>query len=228
VLLVQNKLQEAQEEYAKAIALLQRLAHDFPQKTQYQIDLAGSYGILGTALEATGKAEDSLLWFNKAIAALTPIVRQQPQLAQARLYLRNSHRGRALAYGKLQKHAEAAQDWDRTVTLSPPQQQGFFRVRRADSRVRAGKPTEAVADVEELARMPGWPAAFWYDSARIYAIASGKDADNKQAYADRAMQLLHRAVQAGFKDADTIANDRDLDPLRDRDDFKKFLDGLKK
>jgi hypothetical protein len=29
-------------------------------------------------------------------------------------------------------------------------------------------------------------------------------ADNRRSYADRAMQQLHRAVQAGFKDADKI------------------------
>ena len=39
----------------------------------------------------------------------------------------------------------------------------------------------------------------------------------------RAVQLLQRAVKAGFKDAAHMKKDIDLDPLRGRDDFKKLL-----
>ncbi len=41
--------------------------------------------------------------------------------------------------------------------------------------------------------------------------------------ADKAMQWLHKAVQAGYKDAANMKKDTDLDPLRDREDFKKLL-----
>ena len=37
------------------------------------------------------------------------------------------------------------------------------------------------------------------------------------------MQWLQKAVQAGYKDAAHMKKDTDLDPLRDRDDFKKLL-----
>jgi hypothetical protein len=40
------------------------------------------------------------------------------------------------------------------------------------------------------------------------------------------MALLRRAVQAGLKEAAHLARDTDLDPLRDRDDFKKLLADL--
>ena len=40
------------------------------------------------------------------------------------------------------------------------------------------------------------------------------------------MELLNRAVTAGFDDAAHIKHDTDLDPLRERDDFKKLLDEL--
>ena len=50
-------------------------------------------------------------------------------------------------------------------------------------------------------------------------------------YAVRAMELLTEARTAGyFKEAKNIAHakdtDTDLDPLRDRDDFKQLLKGL--
>ena len=41
--------------------------------------------------------------------------------------------------------------------------------------------------------------------------------------ADRAMELLAKAVQAGYKDVAHMKKDTDLDPLRDRDDFKKLI-----
>jgi tetratricopeptide (TPR) repeat protein len=40
------------------------------------------------------------------------------------------------------------------------------------------------------------------------------------------MNLLHRAVAKGFKDADKLKNDPDLEPLRSRPEFKVMLAGL--
>jgi hypothetical protein len=42
------------------------------------------------------------------------------------------------------------------------------------------------------------------------------------------MELLQQAVKAGWKDAAHMAKDTDLDPLRERDDFKKLLTELEK
>ena len=75
---------------------------------------------------------------------------------------------------------------------------------------------------------PSWNAGQWYDFACVFAIASGKLADKKDEYAKRAVELLQRAVKAGYKDAAHMKKDTDLDPLRDRDDFKKLLAELEK
>jgi hypothetical protein len=40
--------------------------------------------------------------------------------------------------------------------------------------------------------------------------------------ANRAMALLKQAIGAGYKDAGNLKKDKDLDPLRTRDDFKKL------
>ena len=68
----------------------------------------------------------------------------------------------------------------------------------------------------------------WYACACIYALASGKTADKKGEYADQAMRMLRTAVQAGYKDAAHMAGDKDLDVLRERDDFKKLMQSLAK
>ena len=54
----------------------------------------------------------------------------------------------------------------------------------------------------------------------------GKDGGKKDEHAKRAVELLQRAVQAGYKDAEHMKQDTDLDPLRGRDDFKKLLQSL--
>ena len=46
--------------------------------------------------------------------------------------------------------------------------------------------------------------------------------------ADKAMTWLTKAVAAGWKDAEHIKKDADLDSLREREDFKKLVADLEK
>ena len=94
--------------------------------------------------------------------------------------------------------------------------------------VYAGQVAKAVAAVAELQKLPDWSAGQLYDFACVYAVASGKLADQKQEYADQAMQLLNQAVKAGYKDHIHMMQDTDLHPLRDREDFKKLVAELVK
>ncbi len=102
------------------------------------------------------------------------------------------------------------------------------RASRANSLVQAGTVAEAVAEVAELIKNPSWNAGQWYDFACVYSLASAKIADKKNEYADRAMELLDKAVKEGWNDAAHTAKDTDLDPLRDREDFKKLLADLER
>ena len=75
-------------------------------------------------------------------------------------------------------------------------------------------------------------AAGLYNAARMRAVTAavlraadrspegGKQAD---AEADRAMAWLTQAVAAGYKNAAHMAQDKDLDTLRDRADFTKLV-----
>ena len=42
-------------------------------------------------------------------------------------------------------------------------------------------------------------------------------------YGDAAMKLLRDAVSKGYKDVAHLKKDTDLDPLRQRDDFRKLV-----
>ena len=47
-----------------------------------------------------------------------------------------------------------------------------------------------------------------------------------KAHADQAMALLRKAVDAGFRDIQQYRTEGALDPLREREDFKKLLTEL--
>ena len=101
-----------------------------------------------------------------------------------------------------------------------------MRIERADAWLRAGKITEAIAEIAELVNssdVSRWVAADWYNAACLYSVAASKIEDKRQEYADRAMQLLQKAVQAGWMDVAHLGRDTDLDVLREREDYKKLL-----
>ncbi len=102
------------------------------------------------------------------------------------------------------------------------------RARGADSFVRTSSVAAVVAEVAELTKTAEWNAGQWYAFACIYSLASTRIADKKKEYADRAMEFLERAVNTGWNNAEHTAKDTDLDPLRDREDFKKLLADLER
>jgi eukaryotic-like serine/threonine-protein kinase len=218
-----GKRPEAEDHYKSALTIQEKLAVDFPRVTECHRDLGGSYCNFGILVRDGGRASESLDWFAKAIATLAPLVRVEPRDVETKRFLLNSHYHRAKAYDQLQKPADAVKDWDKTIELSPPERQAEFRADRAKSRSKAGLIAEAVAEVAELTKSPNWKAGQWYGFAGIYAVASGKIADKKAEYTDRAMELLQKAVKEGYKDAAHIKQDTDLDPLRDRAEFKQLL-----
>jgi serine/threonine protein kinase len=72
-------------------------------------------------------------------------------------------------------------------------------------------------------------ACFRAVTASVQANIPGTDAIRlAKEDADKAMQWLHKAVQAGYKDVDHMKKDTDLDPLREREDFKKLIAELEK
>ena len=221
-----GKRAEAEEHYRKALPILAKLVDEFPKKPHYRILLGGGCCNFGLLLRDSGKPADSLVWFDKAILTLTPVANQDQRSLPARQFLINSYSARAATYDRLDKSAEALKDRDKAVELSPSDKQPIYRSQRATSRLRAGQVAEAAAEMAELTESDTNDAGHWYNFACFYAVASGKVAAKKQEYGDRAMELLKKAVAAGFRDAAHMAKDTDLDPLRDRADFKQLVASL--
>jgi eukaryotic-like serine/threonine-protein kinase len=225
-----GKWPEAAAQNHKALAVEEQLAAEFPAVPQYRVELGGSYCNLGSLVSDSGRPGESLGWFDKAIRTLSAVYDQDRRLIEARQVLRNSHWQRAIALDRLRKFAEAITDWDTAIELSSAAEQPEMRAGRATSRLQAGQVAEAVAEVSELEltkSASGSPAS-WYSFACFYSIAAGKSSDQKQVYADRAMDLLQKAIKAGYNNAVHMAKDTDLDPIRGRDDFKTLIEALTK
>ena len=74
-----------------------------------------------------------------------------------------------------------------------------------------------------------YDAACWraVTAGLFLAANSSREAiKNAATEADRAMDLLNKAVDAGYSNSDHMKQDKDLDALRDRADFKTLLAGL--
>jgi tetratricopeptide (TPR) repeat protein len=220
---LQGVRSEAEVELRRAQEIFEKLVEENPAAAVYRVRLAGNSCNLGNLVRSGPAPPDSLSWYEKAIAAIEPVVKNPAASEMARLYARNSFWGRAEAYTLLGKRAEAAKDWDRVVEFCPPQQQPFFRAGRATARLAAGRVADAVAEVAELTKLQGWGAVQLYNFACVYAAASTKLPDPMRALANRAVELLASAVTAGYTDVARLKADADLDALRTRADFQALV-----
>ncbi|HEV3021324.1 MAG TPA: hypothetical protein VGX76_02610 [Pirellulales bacterium] len=116
------------------------------------------------------------------------------------------------------------------------------RVGRAGDRLLRRKlPAEAAATAARLADLEPAKAPNFYNAACLNSLAAAAltvdrgvpdDPRSKtaEAFAASAMAHLRRAAKMGFFDVpanvEQFGKDTDLDALRDRDDFRRFVDSL--
>jgi serine/threonine protein kinase len=226
----------AEAAYQQAIAIRTKLAAGFPTVPQHAVDLAGSYCNFGHLVRGGGQPEVALGWYQKAIATLEPLAVKEPPPANARRFLRNSHLGRAEALDALGRHAEAVSDWERALKLDDGSAElwpslAFSRLRGARQDKDAVRCLAATDEYEALA---GTDEVWLYDAACARAICAAvipldpktrvaDAAELAKKQADLAMAWLRKSVAVGFADAGHIKQDKDLDALREREDFKKLL-----
>jgi tetratricopeptide (TPR) repeat protein len=233
-----GKRPEAEVAYRQALDIRTELAADFPTVTAHAVSLGGTYCNFGIWVREGGQPDAALAWYQKAIATLEPLVAKEPRPVDARFFLRNSHFARATALDDLGRHAEATRDWERSLELEESRDKEFFRSKLAESRLRmfcnkkdAAGCLRAAAEYEALNRID---AGRLYNAACHRAICAAVISEDPKTpaadaarltreQADLAMAWLHKAVAAGFTDAEQIKQDKDLDALREREDFKKLL-----
>jgi serine/threonine protein kinase/Flp pilus assembly protein TadD len=218
---------EAKAEYRAALAVWEKLAAEFPAVPDYAVGLGGSYTNFSHLIRDWGEPAAALDWYAKAVATLEPVHRANRQAALARLYLRNSHWGRATALVRLNRPAEAVADFDRALELDDGTARTAIRLDRASALVRAGQPGRGIAEANEAAAGSKLTGAQFYDLACVFALAAGPNsalspADAERAAA-RALEVLRLAFANGYRDVAHMLKDSDLDSLRHRADYADLL-----
>jgi len=209
-----------------------------PSVTDYVSVLGSSYEGLGKIERDAGQPEAALKWYGEAIQDLAGLLAQNAQDLTVRNYQRGAYQGRAAALGQLGRHAEALADLDKVIELSDQKQRPRVRLSRTVVLARAGNYDQAVTEADELAKANSPAASSLYELACVYSLASaaaGKDTkltvakrtERAKQYGAHAVELLTAAHGAGYfkepKNLDAMKKDTDLDPLRDRADFKKLF-----
>jgi hypothetical protein len=142
--------------------------------------------------------------------------------------------GRAQALDALGRHDEATRDWERALELDDGSNKFNYRLRISRNKKDAAGCLATAAEYE---------AQKLTDAGAMYAVACNRAVcaavipqDPKtpaadaarlaKEQADLAMGWLRKAVAARFRDVEHMKRDKDLDVLRDREDFKKLISEL--
>ena len=214
---------DAEAVYRAALADAERVAAARPGEAQYAVLVAGQLGNIGMLIADSGRMADSVSWFDRSAAALGPAFAKNPTEPTVRLYLRNAHQNRAIAFSKTGRHPEAEAAWVLAFELTVPEGLLMLRSERVAARARAGRTAEVIKEVDVLAADPDCDAEGLYNLGSALALASAADPARRDEYAGRAIDLLKRAKAKGYTDLDKMAKEEDLAALRSRADFQALV-----
>jgi tetratricopeptide (TPR) repeat protein len=206
---------EALRSYQEAVRIWTALVKAYPEVVQYQNDLANTLTNQGMLQKESSQYLDALTSFEQAMALGQRILQKASGHPTATFRLTAAKVQRVLTIGQWQRHIDA--------------------LAQAGDHAQASKHADLLAGVKEV------PGDTLYSLACIFALsanAAARDAKlpdterqtvaNKHAV--RAVALLEQArVKGYFKDTEVIEEmkkDSDLDSLRQRPDYQKFLDTL--
>jgi tetratricopeptide (TPR) repeat protein len=173
-----------------------------PAVLEYAVDVGETYTDLGN-LWQDSRLDDALGWYDKAIQMWRTVLAKEPQQRTAHVGLNTSLAGRAVVWA------------------------------------RQGKYKAALQEADALAKQVDLTGGNCYALACAYARCSSlvtKEAELSQTeqrqraedHAARAVAMLRQALDKGYKPAARKIGEEDLKPLKDRADFKKFLEEARK
>jgi tetratricopeptide (TPR) repeat protein len=247
-----ERLKKAEAAHAEALAIEKQLDAEFPNRPEFRRELADGHNNLGhLLLRDTGRLKEAESAYADALAIYKQLAADFPKvpdyrngaavtlfnLADVARRRRDFAAARRLLDEALPYHQAALQANPRL-----PDYRQYYRnslVELAQSCAGQGDRPAALAAATKR-RDLGWdPAVDAYEAACMLARCvpivekdDKLDAAKRQAeigfYADQALAMLRDAVAKGYKDAAHVKKDKDLDPLRERADFKKLLEELEK
>ena len=233
ILSQQARIPEAQEQFRTAIKIEEALASDYPLVPDYRVSLGASYSKLAESMVYNEMPLESIQWYDKAIETILSVFESTASAKVTNESLFECYFGRALAKSLLKQ--DTADDWKKAVETMPMGDSRQARFIRARTLIQAGRAEDAVAQFEEIVNAAlddsneqPWSVVEWYDAACFYSFASSKIPDRQEEFTVRALDLLRRAVDHGLDDVARLERQSELDPIREREDYKQLLESMRK
>jgi tetratricopeptide (TPR) repeat protein len=241
-----GQLRESEIAFRASLELMRQLAADFPNRPAFRQELAANHANLGCVLEDLGRPKDAEEAYVAAIALIKRLAAEFPDQPD----LRNEYAAalgnlaffhlKLMDYSSARTHLEEARPHHEAALKAGPDNPNYRQFYRntlvALVQANAGLGDAAAAKQTALKlRDVGWDTpgdAYGAACALAGCIpiiqrnekTSREDRDKQAAfYGDEAMAMLRDAVTKGLKNAAHMKQDKDLDPLRGRADFKKLL-----
>jgi tetratricopeptide (TPR) repeat protein len=246
LLCAMGRVREAEAAYADALTLQKQLAADFPERPALRDELALSHLNLGLLLYRSGRLKEAEAAYGNALALYKQLAADFPGTPDYRNGLATTLGSLALVANQRRDFAQA----QRYLQEAEPHHQAALRANLRDPDYRlfyqnslgalvvtsAGLGDRAAAVQAAVRRRDlGWdPPGDAFGAASALALcvpivekddqrSEEERAQQARFYADQAMGMLRDAVAKGHKDVAHMKQDADLDPLRNRDDFRKLV-----
>ncbi|HQR08446.1 MAG TPA: protein kinase [Gemmatales bacterium] len=233
-----NDNDKAEAAYEKALATYAGLHQAYPDNLKYTANFASSCSNFADLLRSVGKLEPAIDKYAQAIVALEGVLKHEPGSSDARSFLFSAHWGRAMAWVTADRVDKAKVDWQRVVELSEGQGSITMRTYRPLPLAYIGDYQRAAREADTILAEAKVEPGVYQDYAGAFALASVAAGNDpllpsnerellRERFARRAMEMLARKKTAGrlvtFKQLGQLKTDRELESLRSRPDFQKFL-----
>ncbi len=195
---ITDRPEESAELYRSAAAIWERLARDVPTEPDYPSHLGTALSNLGWQALKRGDVDEARTLVEQAIEFQGQAVAVQPRTPDYRTFHHKHH------IVLLRVH-QAAEDYEQSAVI-------------------AEKMTELLgAPAMDKRYAAGWVAAV------IPAIQADVSLGEAAAalverHAASTVKLLQQAIAAGYDDKEEMRQAPELEPLREREDFRKLLD----
>ena len=227
---------EALESCRRAVVIQDRLVRDNPDNTRLQSDLALSHNNIGELLRDIGHPAEALESLGRALKIRERLARDNPSDHSFQSYLGATLHNiaeiemRQQHFREAREHLERAIEHQRTALAVLPGHPYYQQAVRAHllnlTKVyhALNQPAQAIRTTQELVALAKESPSELYNVAGALALSIPLvQGEQQQALAAEAVQILKRAITAGWNDAGRTSRDPDLAPLRDRDDFRRLL-----
>jgi tetratricopeptide (TPR) repeat protein len=233
----------AATENEKVVKLFEELMLRYPQRPEFVGNYAGSCANQGKYLSEQRQWEESIVWNSKAIDAADQLLKVDSRHTDTHRYLHHSLIGRAGAYRRLNQTELAIKDYRRSLEISEGEQHSVYARFRPRALANVGEYRRAVAEAESIVTRADATSSNFKEMANVYATCfetAGKDTSLSESdrnelaeqYAVRSVELLAKAAEKGhfetLEDITDLRSDDRLQPIQNRDDFKKLLADLEK